>query len=169
MAFGRKSFTAVKDRKIIVIRLNDLSVFNGILPCQLPHIKNIHNINLTIIYHIEIQVAVAVHISQRHRHAAASRTQPAVFLVFKPSLAVIQVESIFTVDGCDQQIKMPVSVYIGKHSSGRKMICVGNSGLLCDILKAKSAKVFVEFVGAVNPGKIEIRQPVPCDIAGGNA
>ena len=70
--------------------------------------------------HVKIQIPIAVHVGQGHRGGTTARAQPGRIGGFlKTALAVIEPQAGAAAQLIDQQVRIPVSIHIGKGRTGR--------------------------------------------------
>ena len=90
------------------------------LPKLVPGVGLIEHGGRAEVRHVEIQIPIAIHVGQGHRGRPSARAQPGRIGGFlKTALTVIEPQAGSSSQLIDQQVRISVSIHIGKGRTGR--------------------------------------------------
>ena len=119
---------------------------------------------------IEIEVTVPINIGQCGGGAAvAGSGREAAGQFGKAAGAIVEQEGVRSSQGGDQQVEIPVTIYVGQHGAGGKAVIQGDTCLGRNIGEGPVAQVTVEDIRAVQTRKIDVGPTVAIHIADGHA
>ena len=128
-----------------------------------------------VIEQVHVQVAVSVVVEEQRLRGIADVIEPVLFRsVGERPVPVVDVEHVApvhreVVDAGDVDVQPAVAIDVRHRDAGLPAVRVGDARFLGDVLELIVALIAIELVRAEVRSEVEIREPVPVDVAGGDA